>query len=92
MNKKSILIIDDDPELSQELAEILRAEGYHIKSVLDSAKALKILSGKVPDLIILDYGEYAAFIHRGNSVDECGMYNKLNSTRRNIGRPVRRVS
>ena len=55
MKKKSILIIDDDPELSQELTEILKAEGYHIKSALTSAKALKILSGNIPDLIILDY-------------------------------------
>ncbi|OGF47032.1 MAG: hypothetical protein A2452_10045 [Candidatus Firestonebacteria bacterium RIFOXYC2_FULL_39_67] len=32
------------------------------------------------------YGEYAAENHGGNSVDECGMNNKLNSIRRNSGR------
>ena len=32
------------------------------------------------------YGEYAAESHGGNSVDECGMNNKLNSTCRNSGR------
>ncbi|MFH1074963.1 MAG: hypothetical protein V1752_07740 [Candidatus Firestonebacteria bacterium] len=32
------------------------------------------------------YGEYAAENHGGNSVDECGMNNDLNSIRRNFGR------
>ncbi|OGF47785.1 MAG: hypothetical protein A2452_09815 [Candidatus Firestonebacteria bacterium RIFOXYC2_FULL_39_67] len=53
---------------------------------LDAKYKYNIEEYKKVDPKLVLYGEYAAENHGGNSVDECGMNNKLNSTRRNSGR------
>src|SRR3989339_327185 len=53
---------------------------------LDAKYKYNIEEYKKVDPKLVLYGEYAAENHGGNSVDECGMNNKLNSIRRNSGR------
>ena len=55
MKKKTILIIDDDIELRQELSEMLRSEGYLVSGAPTALNALEKMALSVPDLIIIDY-------------------------------------
>lgn len=55
MNKKSILIIDDDQELTTLLTEYLSPQGYLLHSVHDGKSGLQMAtSGEHFDLILLD--------------------------------------
>ena len=49
-----ILMIDDDDDLNQLVAEYLARFGHQLRSAITAAKGLKELRRKVPDLIILD--------------------------------------
>jgi two-component system, cell cycle response regulator len=53
-SKGNILLIDDLPENLQLLSELLTQLGYSIRSVTSGRMALKTLSVKQPDLILLD--------------------------------------
>lgn len=50
----SLLIVDDDRELSQMLNEYLSGEGFRITLVGDGAQAIERLSSETFDLVILD--------------------------------------
>ncbi len=52
---KKLLLVDDDRELCQELAEILRDEGYAVDATSDSAKGDALISEKAYDLYLFDY-------------------------------------
>ncbi len=52
----SILIVEDDPEIREDLAELLREEGHRVVTAADGAAALQWLeqTGALPALIFLD--------------------------------------
>jgi two-component system response regulator CpxR len=50
----SLLIVDDDRELSQMLNEYLSGEGFRITLVGDGAQAIERLASETFDLVILD--------------------------------------
>jgi DNA-binding response OmpR family regulator len=54
MASASVLLIDDDRELSQMLTEYLSAEAISVVTALDGAAALKLVAAESFDLIILD--------------------------------------
>lgn len=49
-----ILIVDDDQDLRFNLSGILKEEGYEVIEAEDGRKALKIIQGNCPDLVLLD--------------------------------------
>lgn len=51
---KKILIVDDDPSISEVLALLLQAEGYETLSVGDGLQAISQFRATQPDLILLD--------------------------------------
>lgn len=52
---RRILIVDDDENLREELAELLRTEGFEVVEAGDGAAALDSLrSGTLPRVILLD--------------------------------------
>ena len=52
---QSILVVDDDPDVRESLAEILEDEGYRVTGVQNGAEALAYLRAKTrPSLILLD--------------------------------------
>jgi DNA-binding response OmpR family regulator len=53
MNKK-ILIVEDTPDLLQNLAEVLQMEGFGVIMCLNGKSALEQLKHHHPDLIITD--------------------------------------
>jgi two-component system, chemotaxis family, chemotaxis protein CheY len=50
----SVLVVDDDPDILEALAEILEAEGFQIRRAKNGKEALDRLSPTPPDLILLD--------------------------------------
>lgn len=51
-----ILLIDDEPDLRQCLAEFLQDEGFTVTQAENGKRALEILTaGAMPQLILLDY-------------------------------------
>lgn len=54
MDKKKILIVDDDKEFLEELREMLAVTGYEVTSVGDSIAAVKAARIVKPDVILLD--------------------------------------
>jgi CheY-like chemotaxis protein len=53
-SKYTILIIDDVPENIQVVSSILYQKGVNIAIAQSGGEALKIISRKSPDLILLD--------------------------------------
>lgn len=51
---KTIAIIDDDVAIGDMLQEVLQAEGYGVLRAYSGTEALYLLSGKQPDLLLLD--------------------------------------
>jgi len=52
MARPSLLIIDDDDDLRELLAEVLDGEGYRVRSAPSGAEGLRMLDGV--DLVLLD--------------------------------------
>jgi CheY-like chemotaxis protein len=53
---KSIVLVDDDPDVRALLGEFLTAHGYVVHPARDGRHALQVLSHlDAPDLILLDY-------------------------------------
>ncbi len=54
MSAKKILIADDEPEMREELAAILKDEGYEVLQAADGKAALKSIKKNKIDLLLLD--------------------------------------
>jgi DNA-binding NtrC family response regulator len=54
MTKGSILVVDDEANARNALAELLRDEGYRVETAADGFKALGKLEEGVPDLVLTD--------------------------------------
>lgn len=52
---KNILIVDDDVELCEELAELLRDEGFIVKTIFNGSDGKKEIESSGYDLLILDF-------------------------------------
>jgi CheY-like chemotaxis protein len=53
-DKKTILIVDDDPEICEALQEILTDYDYHVLTAQDTATATQLVEEQRPNLLILD--------------------------------------
>lgn len=55
MNKKAtILVVDDDPDIIDQLSLIIRNEGYEVAAAGGQEEAEKLLMAVKPDLAIID--------------------------------------
>jgi CheY-like chemotaxis protein len=55
MNRKFILVVEDDNAIREGLCDALAAEGYEARSAINGKVAMDFLSGgEKPDLILLD--------------------------------------
>ncbi len=50
------LVVEDDPQISRLLREILRMEGYEVSEVEDGALAASAVRALMPDVVLLDIG------------------------------------
>jgi two-component system KDP operon response regulator KdpE len=56
MDKKKILVVDDDQDLLRALRIRLRANNYSTVFAIDAVSAISQAKNETPDLIILDLG------------------------------------
>ncbi|HTM22488.1 MAG TPA: response regulator [Kofleriaceae bacterium] len=55
MPNRRILLVEDDPDIRADLAEILVDEGFHVDTAAHGAIALdRMRMGPLPDLVLLD--------------------------------------
>jgi DNA-binding NtrC family response regulator len=54
VSDERILVIDDEPEMVENLVRILRREGYRCLSASDAAKGVELLDAHHPDLVLTD--------------------------------------
>lgn len=54
MEKKHILMVDDDPMILRFISANLRARGYEVTTAADGESALQMAKEISPDLVILD--------------------------------------
>ncbi|MDI6451531.1 response regulator [Anaerobaca lacustris] len=54
MRQGKILIIDDDPDITEAVKIVLENRGYEVYSALDGGEGMKRLREVRPDLILLD--------------------------------------
>ncbi len=54
MNRKRILVVDDEPDFRELVTYILTGEGYEVIPAADGLEALQQARQVAPDLIILD--------------------------------------
>lgn len=54
MGQGSILIIDDDPDITEAMTVVLQNKGYEVRSAVDSTEGMERLKEAKPDLIVLD--------------------------------------
>ena len=51
---KTILVVDDEPDIRQSVKQILQVNGYIVVTAVDGDDCLKKLNELTPDLILLD--------------------------------------
>ncbi|MFI2364737.1 response regulator transcription factor [Promicromonospora sp. NPDC019610] len=49
-----VLVVDDEPNLTELLTSALRLEGMDVTAVLDGASALRAVRDSAPDIVVLD--------------------------------------
>jgi two-component system alkaline phosphatase synthesis response regulator PhoP len=54
MNKKKILVVDDEPDVLRLTSLRLEKVGYETLTAVDAQQALEIIQNKKPDLVLLD--------------------------------------
>ena len=54
MSKKTILLVDDEPDLVMILKQNLQAAGYDIEVAYNGVEAIAKVKAKIPDAIVLD--------------------------------------
>jgi DNA-binding response OmpR family regulator len=53
-NSKTILVVDDDQELSDGLRVVLEKQGYRVLQARDGQQGKQVIYNHKPDLVILD--------------------------------------
>jgi DNA-binding response OmpR family regulator len=52
--QKKILFVEDEPTLQKVAGEVLRQEGFIVKSAMDGEEAVRIVKSDKPDIVLLD--------------------------------------
>jgi two-component system alkaline phosphatase synthesis response regulator PhoP len=53
---RTILVVDDEPEIVSLCSDYLRAAGFAVSSAVDGVSALEAIRSRRPDLVVLDLG------------------------------------
>jgi DNA-binding response OmpR family regulator len=54
MNEPTVLVVDDEPSISEVVSIYLRRAGYQVVVAQDGQQALQVLEKEPPDLVVLD--------------------------------------
>ncbi|MFM7186961.1 MAG: response regulator transcription factor [Armatimonadota bacterium] len=75
MNESKILVVDDEPTLSEVISYNLRQAGYVTVTAADADEALRIFKEEKPDLILLD-----VMLPQGSGFDVCRLIRQQGNT------------
>jgi len=53
---KTILVVDDEPQIAEIATDYLRLAGFNVITAGDGVRALEAVRGRHPDLVVLDLG------------------------------------
>lgn len=53
-NMKTIMVVDDDPDVVETVKQVFEDKGYEIMTAFDGDECLKRIEEETPDLILLD--------------------------------------
>lgn len=53
-NQSTIMLVDDDPVILANIADILRIAGYNLLTATNGLEALQVIQQHVPDLVVAD--------------------------------------
>lgn len=73
-NKYKILVVDDESEITDSIAYMLKREGYEVETAYDGKKALEKINIFSPDVIVLD-----VMMPEFNGYDICKSIEKENN-------------
>jgi DNA-binding response OmpR family regulator len=62
----SVLIADDDPNISRALSFLMQREGHQVRTVAEGQQALAAIAERMPDVVLLDL-----MMPKGNGYDVC---------------------
>ncbi|MHB8530847.1 MAG: response regulator, partial [Caulobacteraceae bacterium] len=51
---ETILVVDDDPGIRDLIRDFLARHGYAVEAAADAAEMERIMSRRIPDLVVLD--------------------------------------
>ena len=54
MNKKKVLVIDDEPDIVEFLTDLLEDNGYIVDSATNTRTGMNLITQNKPDVILLD--------------------------------------
>jgi DNA-binding response OmpR family regulator len=54
MNGRSVLVVDDDVELLEAVARVLRGAGFEVRTARNGRTVKELILGRAPDLVITD--------------------------------------
>jgi len=52
--QRTVLVADDDPAIREMFEEFFVAKGYQVRTAVDGAAAVRELTGRAPDVVLLD--------------------------------------
>ncbi len=52
---KTILVVDDEPETTEMIAEMMRLSGYQVIKAYGGLQTLKLIVNQKPDAVVLDW-------------------------------------
>ena len=52
--KKTVIIVEDEPDAAEMFAEMMRVSGYRVVKIFSSTPAIGIITAENPDVVILD--------------------------------------
>jgi two-component system KDP operon response regulator KdpE len=80
MDRKRVLVVDDDKDFTHIISVYLKASGYNVLTASDAVDAITVAQTTHPDIIILDIG-----LPKGDGLT---VLNRLASSARTIFIPV----
>jgi FixJ family two-component response regulator len=49
-----VLVVDDDEDMVEAVAEVLRSHGYTVRTGVDGSDGLRLLDKRLPNVLVLD--------------------------------------
>ncbi len=54
VRKKTIVVVEDEPDTAEMLAEMVRLGGYRVYKTYDGEEGIALISRLKPDVVVLD--------------------------------------